>query len=82
MNCKQWDIAVVIKDGRHTGLQVFIIEPTKAPHVHSSGLPSWYVEVQGDQVLCRAPDGALVPTWNCHVPDAWLKTVESFEVPA
>ncbi|MDN7490564.1 hypothetical protein QZM35_22900 [Burkholderia sp. AU45274] len=82
MNCKVWDIAVVTKDGPHKGLEVFILEETKAPHVHSSGLPSWYVEVQGQDIYCRNSDGEFVATRNCHIPDAWLKTVEGFEVPA
>lgn len=77
MNCKQWDLAV-ITHGVYKDREVLILEETKAPHVHSSGLPSWYVEIQGEPIPCRAPDGTKVPTLNCHVPDEWMKPVESF----
>ncbi|MGS1071509.1 hypothetical protein [Burkholderia glumae] len=79
MNCKRWDLAKIIV-GKHSGREVFIIDPTKAPHVHVSGLPSWYVELQGDPVPCTAPDGSKVPSIHFHVPDAWLETIESFWV--
>jgi hypothetical protein len=77
MNCKEWDLAV-ITHGAHKGREVFILAKTKAPHVHSSGLPSWYVEIQGEPIPCVAPDGTKVPTLNCHIPDEWLTPVEGF----
>jgi hypothetical protein len=78
MNCKQWDLAVISKDGPHKGREVFILDKTNVSHIHSSGLPSWYVEIQGDPIPCRAPDGTNVPTLNCHIPDEWLTPIESF----
>jgi hypothetical protein len=78
LNCKKWDLAVITKDGPNYGRQVFIIDITKPPHVHSSGLTSWYVEIHGEPISCKAPDGTVVSTSNCHIPDAWLKPVESF----
>lgn len=77
MNCKPFDLAVITR-GTYKGREVFIFAETNAPHVHQTGLPSWYVEIQGEPIPCRAPDGTKVPTLNCHVPDEWLMPVESF----
>jgi hypothetical protein len=79
VNCKLWDLAVITKDGSHKGREVFIIAETEPPHVHVSGLPSWYVEIQGEPVMCTAPDGTKISSRNFHVPDEWLRPIESFD---